>query len=76
MWRGVAAGAQPLPAEAGRYRERRPGSAHSAAGPPVLLRQRAVREGHVRGAGAGPDRPLWPADVLQAVALALGGRAR
>ena len=74
MRRGVAAGAQPLPAEAGRYRERRPGSAHSPAGPPVLLRQRRVREGHVRGAGAGPDRPLWPAD-LRPGRRAAGGRA-
>ena len=52
MRRGVAAGAQQLPAAAGRRRGRRLGSAHWPADPPVLLRQRRVRQDDVRRAGA------------------------
>ncbi len=65
-------GGWPIPRAAAR-------KCHLPAGPPVLLRQRGVREGDVRGAGTGPDHPLRPADLrpgrrAAGGRLALGGR--
>jgi hypothetical protein len=78
--RGVLAGAQPLRADPGRRRGRRPAGRDPPAGPPVLLPTGGLPHGDVRRAAHRPDPAVRASHrmlrgVLEQIGLVLAGRA-